>query len=142
MVVDGRVGFAGGINLSRTYENPPSAGFPADGDTQHAYWRDTAVEIQGPAVAELQRLFFDTWKQQNGDPVPAANYFPPLPRQGVQTVRIIGSAPGDRAAALLYLARGGDPRGRRSASGYPPAISCRRTRSARIWQRRRDVASI
>jgi cardiolipin synthase len=95
MVVDGRIGFTGGINLSRTYENTPSAGIPPDGDTQHAYWRDTAVEIRGPAVAELQHLFFATWKQQNGDPVRRANYFPPLPRHGVQTVRIIGSAPGD-----------------------------------------------
>jgi cardiolipin synthase A/B len=95
MVVDGRIGFTGGINLSRTYENPRSAGIPPNGDTRYAYWRDTAVEIQGPAVAELQRLFFATWKQQNGDPVRGANYFPPLPRRGVQTVRIIGSAPGD-----------------------------------------------
>ncbi len=102
MVVDGRVAFVGGINLSRTYENPPSAGVPANGDTDHAYWRDTAMEIGGPAVAELQRLFFDTWKRQNGDPVQAASYFPPLRRQGVQTVRIIGSAPGDDRP-LYYL---------------------------------------
>jgi cardiolipin synthase len=102
MVVDGRVGFVGGINLARTYENPPSAGMPADGDTQHAYWRDTAVEIRGPAVAELQRLFFGTWKQQNGNPVPAANYFRALPRQGVQTIRIVGSAPGDQRP-LYYI---------------------------------------
>jgi cardiolipin synthase A/B len=95
MVVDGRIGFTGGINFSRTYENPPSAGIPPNGETRYAYWRDTAVEIQGPAVAELQRLFFATWKQQNGDPVRPANYFPRLPRQGVQTVRIIGSVPGD-----------------------------------------------
>ena len=136
-----RIGFVGGINLSRTYENPPAAGMPANGDTQHAYWRDTAVEIQGPAVAELQRLFFATWKQQNGDPVPAANYFPPLPRQGVQTVRIIGSAPGDRSAALLHLARSERSARPTAASGCPPAISCRRTRSARTLARRRDAAS-
>jgi len=102
MIVDGRVAFAGGINLSHTYENPPSAAIPADGDTDLAYWRDTAMEIRGPAVAELQKLFFDTWKQQNGDPVLTANYYPPLPRQGVQTVRIIGSAPGDDKP-LYYL---------------------------------------
>jgi cardiolipin synthase A/B len=95
MVVDGRVGYTGGINLSRTYQNPPSAGVPANGDTRLAYWRDTAIEIRGPAVAELQRLFFATWKRQSGDPVRPANYFPPLSRQGVQTVRIVGSAPGD-----------------------------------------------
>lgn len=95
MVVDGHIGFVGGINLSHTYENPPSAGVPPNGDTDHAYWRDTAMEIRGPAVAELQKLFFDTWHKQHGDPAAAANYFPVIPREGVQTARIIGSAPGD-----------------------------------------------
>jgi cardiolipin synthase A/B len=102
MVVDGRISFVGGVNLSRTYENPPSAGVPADGNTQLAYWRDTAMEIRGPAVAELQKLFFDTWRKQNGSPVSSANYFPPLAREGVQTVRIIGSAPGDERP-LYYI---------------------------------------
>jgi cardiolipin synthase len=102
MIVDGRIGFTGGINLSRTYENPASAGIPPNGDTRHAYWRDTAVEIRGPAVAELQKLCFSTWKQQNGDPMQSAVYFPPLSRQGVQTVRVVGSAPGDDRP-LYYL---------------------------------------
>jgi cardiolipin synthase A/B len=96
MVVDGRIGFTGGINLSKDYENPPSAGVQADGDARHAYWRDTAIRIRGPVVAELQKLFFDTWKKQKGPPVDQANYFPPLARQGVQTVRVIGSSPGDQ----------------------------------------------
>ena len=95
MVVDGHIGFVGGINLSHTYENPPSAGVPPDGDTGHAYWRDTAMEIRGPAAAELQKLFFDTWHKQHADQVASANYFPAIPREGVQTVRIIGSTPGD-----------------------------------------------
>jgi len=94
-VVDGRIGFTGGVNLDLAYDNPPSAGIPADGNTRLAYWRDTAIRIQGPAVAELQRLFFGTWREQKGPDVDLAGYFPPLPRQGVQTVRIIGSAPGD-----------------------------------------------
>ncbi len=102
MVIDGRVGFVGGINLSRTYEVPPSAGLPANGDTQSAYWHDTAVEIRGPAVAELQRLFFGTWQEQKATPMRMADYFPNLARQGVQTVRIIGSAPGDQRP-LYYI---------------------------------------
>ncbi len=56
-VVDGRIGFTGGVNLDKAYENPPSAGIPADGNTRHAYWRDDAIRIDGPAVAELQKLF-------------------------------------------------------------------------------------
>ncbi len=102
MVVDGRIGFIGGTNLARVYENPPDAGFPADGNDAHAYWRDTAAEMRGPVVAAMQRLFFDTWAAQKGDPVQPARYFPPLARQGVQTVRIIGSVPGEERP-LYYL---------------------------------------
>jgi cardiolipin synthase len=102
MVVDGRVAFTGGINLDKVYEVPASVGVPPDGDTRHAYWRDTAVRIEGPAVAELQKLFFTTWQQQKGPPVAPARYFPPLPRVGVQTIRIIGSAPGDQRP-LYYI---------------------------------------
>lgn len=94
-VIDGKIGFIGGINLARVYENPPSAGVPANGDTEKAWWRDTALEIRGPAVAELQKLFFGAWTKQNGPPPLAAEYFPKLQREGVQSVRIIGSAPGD-----------------------------------------------
>lgn len=101
-VVDGRVGFTGGINLDTIYENPPSAGMPADGDTRRAYWRDVMLRIEGPAVAELQKLFFDTWTAQKGPTVAPATYFPKLPPTGVQTIRIIGSAPGD-ARPLYYV---------------------------------------
>ncbi len=101
-VIDGRIGFTGGINLDLAYENPPSAGVPADGNTRMAYWRDTAVCIQGPAVAQLQQLFFGTWREQNAPPVDDADYFPNLPRAGVQTIRVIGSSPGNRRP--LYYA--------------------------------------
>jgi cardiolipin synthase len=94
-VVDGRIGFTGGVNLDKVYENPSSAGVPADGDTRRAFWRDTAVQIEGPAVAELQRLFFGTWREQKAPAADPADYFPPLARQGVQTIRIMGSSPGN-----------------------------------------------
>ncbi|HEX2942858.1 MAG TPA: phospholipase D-like domain-containing protein [Rhodopila sp.] len=101
MVVDGRIGFTGGVNLDKVYENPPSAGVP-DGDSSRAYWRDVAVRIEGPAVAELQKLFFGTWREQKAPAADPATYFPPLSRKGVQTVRIIGSSPGQRQP--LYYA--------------------------------------
>jgi cardiolipin synthase A/B len=101
-VIDGRIGFTGGINLDKAYENPPSAGIPPDGNTRHAYWRDVAIRIDGPSVGELQKLFFGTWREQKGPPIDQADYFPSLSRQGVQTIRIIGSSPGDRQP--LYYA--------------------------------------
>ncbi len=101
-VVDGRIGFTGGINMDKAYENPPSTGVPPDGNARKSYWRDVAIRIDGPAVAELQKLFFATWTDQKGPDVAPANYFPPLPRQGVQTIRIIGSSPGNKQP--LYFA--------------------------------------
>jgi cardiolipin synthase len=95
-VVDGRIGITGGVNLDKVYENPPGAGVPSDGDTRKAFWRDTAVRIDGPAVADLQRLFFASWREQKAPAADPADYFPPLARKGVQTVRIIGSSPADR----------------------------------------------
>ena len=101
-VVDGRIGFAGGVNLDKVYENPPGAGIPENGDTRQAFWRDTAVRIEGPAVAELQKLFFGTWREQKAPAAQEADYFPPLTRQGVQTIRVIGSSPGNKEP--LYYA--------------------------------------
>lgn len=94
-VIDGTIGFTGGVNLDLAYDNPPSAGVPADGNTRNAFWRDTAVRIEGPAVAELQKLFFGTWREQKAPAAEKADYFPQLARVGVQTIRIIGSAPGN-----------------------------------------------
>jgi cardiolipin synthase len=102
LVVDGRVGFTGGINLDLAYDNPASAGVPRDGNARLSFWRDVAVRVDGPAVAELQKLFFGTWREQKGPEVQPADYFPSLPRQGVQTIRIIGSSPGNHQP--LYYA--------------------------------------
>jgi cardiolipin synthase len=94
MVVDGRIGFLGGINFEHVYENPVADGV-ADGDADRAYWRDTAVRITGPVVADLQRVFFDTWRKQHGPPLQARNWFPTLTPADDETVRILASQPGD-----------------------------------------------
>jgi hypothetical protein len=59
------------------------------------------MEIRGTAVAELQRLLFAAWKEQKGDPVRNANCFPALPREGVQTIRIIGEHTAAQVETLL-----------------------------------------
>jgi cardiolipin synthase len=103
LVVDGRVGFVGGVNLDRVYENPRANGDPHGGDPKIAYWRDTDARIEGPAVAELQRLFFDTWEREGGPVLPNRSWYPPERVVGNQAVRVIGSAPGQQQP-LYYLA--------------------------------------
>jgi cardiolipin synthase A/B len=94
MVIDGRIGFLGGINFDHVYENPARSGASPD-DPDHAYWRDTAIRITGPVVADLQHIFFDTWSDQKGPPLRPRNWYPPLAPADDETVRILASKPGD-----------------------------------------------
>ncbi len=55
-VVDGRVGFTGGINLADEYINAYE---------KHGHWKDTAVKIEGEAVKSLSALFISLWNMQN-----------------------------------------------------------------------------
>jgi cardiolipin synthase len=83
MVVDGRVAFTGGINISSTYANSSlfrsryKQGQSVDGSK--VGWRDTHVKIEGPAVAPLQYSFVNQWVQQEGGELPKADYFPAPP---------------------------------------------------------------
>lgn len=54
LVVDGALGFTGGINIGDEY---------AEGG-----WKDLHVRIEGPAVGMLDALFRDTWRAAGGDP--------------------------------------------------------------------------
>jgi cardiolipin synthase len=65
-------------------------------------WRDTDVEIVGPAVADLQRLFVDQWVKQTGNLLPNADYFPPENEAGDVMVRVIGSSQ-DSGFSRMYV---------------------------------------
>ena len=65
-------------------------------------WRDTHLQIEGPVVAEFQKLFLDTWGKQNGQPLAQKKFFPKLDNQGTAIVRAIGSASAD-PHSLIYL---------------------------------------
>ncbi len=97
LVVDGRVAVMGGVNLDHVYENScrrAPEGTPVE-NTEDACWADVAIRLEGPAVAALQRLFFETWAKQGGGELPARDWFPPPAVRGRTAVRILGSAPGE-----------------------------------------------
>jgi cardiolipin synthase len=62
LLVDGTVGFTGGLNVSSDYA---SIGFESKG------WRDTHVKAEGPVVSELEALFRATWQRSGGAAYPA-----------------------------------------------------------------------
>jgi cardiolipin synthase len=105
LIVDGAVAFTGGVNISAVYSSilhrrrsSPGADAP-----QHS-WRDTDVQIDGPAVADMQRLFLETWAREQG-PAPVQDPFPPLKPAGNDLLRIVGSTPGtaNRFTYLMYV---------------------------------------
>ena len=71
LTVDGTVAFAGGLCISKHWASDPARNRTA--------WRDTAVEIRGPAVRHLEAAFADSWAAA-GPPLPPED-LPPEARK-------------------------------------------------------------
>ena len=97
LIVDGRTAFLGGINISSVYSggsfSHASKVRPSTGTDPATAWRDTDLQVQGPVVAEFQKLFIAGWEQQKGPPLAPRNYYPPPVKAGTEVVRAIGSSP-------------------------------------------------
>jgi len=83
LVVDGEVGFLSGVCISQKWLGDPARGI--------APWRDTGVALHGPAVAELELAFAQSWSSI-GEPLPE---FPPVAIQpaGEVALRVIATQP-------------------------------------------------
>ena len=104
LIVDGKVVFTGGVNISLVYSSGLSGS--RKHDKTQIPWRDTDVQIEGTAVAEFQKLFLDTWQRQQGATLSDRNYFPDLKEEGNTLVGVVGSSPGEtnRITFVLYVA--------------------------------------
>ena len=102
LIVDGRIAFLGGINISRVYSGASFNAASRMGLEPTLAWRDTDLRLEGPVVAEFQRLFLATWDKQAGQPLALRNYFPTIKSVGHEVVRAIGSSPED-SYSLIYV---------------------------------------
>jgi cardiolipin synthase len=113
LVVDGRIAFVGGINISSVYSSGSGISFerrvkPRKSDDKSGNksdeqpWRDTHIRVEGPVAVSFQHLFVDTWNRQKGDPLPDKNYFPTVAPAGDDIVRAIGSSP-DQPYSVIYV---------------------------------------
>jgi cardiolipin synthase A/B len=105
LIVDGSTAFLGGINISSVYSGGSfksgSRSKPKNESDPYLAWRDTDLQLQGPVVAEFQKLFIAAWESQKGAPLAEKNYFPPPRIAGREVVRAIGSSP-DEPFSLIY----------------------------------------
>lgn len=98
LVVDGTTAFVGGINVSDKYINAP--------DSDHGYWRDTHLRIEGPAMTYLQYIFITDWNFCSGQQLAIVpSFFPQwaeaaLP--GDSLVQIVESGPDSDNPTILY----------------------------------------
>jgi cardiolipin synthase len=84
LVVDGRIGFTGGINIGR--ENVPASHPP------HPV-RDTHFRLEGPVVEQLTETFADDWLYEAGEKLLDEAWFPDLAPCGDAVARVITSGP-------------------------------------------------
>ncbi|MGB7196215.1 MAG: cardiolipin synthase [Collimonas pratensis] len=104
LVVDGKVAFTGGVNISAAYANSSLFRSRRRSEAGPVGWRDTHVRIEGPAVASLQLLFLQTWSTQHAEDLPDLDYFPKLEAAGDKTVHVLSSQPdGDYSLYKAYI---------------------------------------
>jgi cardiolipin synthase len=103
LIVDGTLAITGGANISRGCS---LKGFGAKNGKKPAItWRDTDVQIEGPAIGQLQKHFLDTWQQRGGQKLAKRSYLPQLKEEGNVLVRIVANSPGEhkRQTFVMYV---------------------------------------
>lgn len=106
LIVDGAVAFTGGMNITGAYA-AGSASRPGPEAGMTEGWRDTQVEIDGPAALQFQAHFLETWARL-GQKLDNKNiYFPPVKQAGDAIVAAVvsnGVRAKDEAIYRTYLA--------------------------------------
>ena len=95
LVVDGRVGFTGGINIGAENiraDNPPFVVL------------DTHFRFEGPIVEQLTDAFADDWLYTTGEKLLTENWFPSLEKVGSTTARVVTSGPDEDMEQIEYVA--------------------------------------
>lgn len=88
VVIDGNVGFTGGINLADEYINAYE---------KYGYWKDCSIVMEGSAVWNLTVLFLDLWKCSNvkSEDIDYDRYKPTLKSECEGYVQPFGDSPTD-----------------------------------------------
>ena len=90
-VIDGRVGFIGGMNVADRYVR----------GTGWGSWRDTHFRIEGSGAAGLQVSFLSDWSATTKQHITGAAYFPQSERHAENILQIVPSGPFGQWRALL-----------------------------------------
>ena len=94
-VIDGKIGYIGGMNIADRYVE----------GTKWGTWRDTHLRIEGPAVRGLQLLFAVDWSYECKEVLSDSRFFPPVADKGKSGIQIAPGGPiGEWSnIAMLFL---------------------------------------
>jgi cardiolipin synthase A/B len=92
IVVDGNIGFVGGINVADRY---------LYGNRKIPFWRDTHLKIEGEAVSSLQVVFLVDWHFVSGRIISGVSYFPKPRVKKKQLVQITASGPDSDWSSIM-----------------------------------------
>ena len=96
LVVDGRIGFTGGVGIADTWTGNGRA---------KDHWRDSHYKIEGPAVAQMQASFGDNWMKTRAEVLFGDSYYPQLAKVGTSLAQVFKSSrdEGSESVRLMYL---------------------------------------
>lgn len=97
LVVDGTVGFVGGLNVGDEYLGLSG---------KLGYWRDTHLQIHGDAVYFLQNAFLGDWRLASGQRINPPELYPVHHCQGHEQVQILTSGPDQHWDAIQEMCFG------------------------------------
>ena len=115
LVVDGRIGFTGGVGIADDWNG--------DADAPD-HWRDTHYRVEGPVVAQMQAAFLDNWIKARGELLHGERYFPPLAPAGDGPAQVFVSSPSGGSESMHLMVNYALGRARAARSGSRPRTSC------------------
>lgn len=93
-VIDGKVGFLGGINIGDEY---------LGGNRKLGFWRDTHMKLEGDAVYFLQQTFLADWAFATGHAINGPRYYPEHDCDKQESVQIVNSGPDSSWDTILEV---------------------------------------
>ena len=91
VVIDGRIGYTGGMNIAERYLKGIRGGV----------WRDTHMRVEGPAVSEMQTCFIVDWQFSSRQILDACRYYPELSPKGSVTLQVATGGPMDEWRVIM-----------------------------------------
>ena len=93
VVIDGKIGYTGGINIGDEYIGK---------NKKFGYWRDTHIRIEGTSVYMLQMIFLTDWYYNTKEVLLKEKLFPKLNTKGNSMMQIVASGPDSDWESMHY----------------------------------------